>query len=68
MWESSECLGGRIALLNGKPTVRGRRIAVRTVLELLAAGESREGILRRYSVLEPDDDLCLSFAGEWGRA
>jgi uncharacterized protein (DUF433 family) len=49
---------------NGKPTIRGKRIAVQTLLELLSAGESREEILRQYPSLEPEDvDACLAFAG-----
>jgi uncharacterized protein (DUF433 family) len=49
---------------NGKPTIRGKRIAVQTLLELLSAGESREEILRQYPSLEPEDiKACLAFAG-----
>jgi uncharacterized protein (DUF433 family) len=33
-------------LCNGKPTIRGKRITVQTVLEFLGAGESSEEILR----------------------
>jgi len=50
-------------LCNGKPTIRGKRITVQTVLEFLAAGESREEILRQYPSLESDDlDACLTYA------
>lgn len=53
------------ALCNGKPTIRGKRITVQTVLEFLSAGESREEILRQYPSLEPEDiDACLAFAAE----
>lgn len=52
-------------LCNGKPTLRGKRITVQTVLEFLSAGESREEILRQYPSLEPEDiDACLAFAAE----
>jgi uncharacterized protein (DUF433 family) len=48
---------------NGKPTIRGRRITVQTILEFLGAGESREEILRQYPSLEPADlDACVAFA------
>lgn len=48
---------------NGKPTLRGKRITVQTVLEFLSAGEEREEILRQYPSLEPADiDACLAFA------
>jgi uncharacterized protein (DUF433 family) len=67
MTEMLEYLGGRITvhpdLCNGKPTIRGKRLTVQTVLEFLAAGESREEILRQYPFLEPEDiDACLRFA------
>jgi len=51
------------ALCNGKPTIRGMRITVQTVLEYLSAGESREEILRQFPMLEPEDiSACLAFA------
>jgi len=43
---------------NGKPTIRGLRITVKTVLEYLAAGESIENILEAYPVLEKEDILA----------
>jgi uncharacterized protein (DUF433 family) len=43
------------ALCNGKPAIRGTRIAVQTVLEYLGAGESRDEILRQFPMLEPED-------------
>jgi uncharacterized protein (DUF433 family) len=51
--------------LNGKPAIRGKRIAVQTVLEFLAAGDSPEEILLQYPSLEEDDiKACLQFAAE----
>ena len=35
-------------VLSGKPCIRGTRISVELVLELLASGASREDILRAY--------------------
>jgi len=50
-------------ICNGKPTLRGKRIAVQTILEFLGAGEAREEILRQYPSLEAADiDACLAFA------
>jgi len=50
-------------LCNGKPTVRGMRITVQTILGYLAAGDTREEILDNFPVLEPEDiDACLQFA------
>ena len=40
---------------NGKPTIRGMRITVKTVLEYLAAGETIENILDAYPYLERED-------------
>ena len=47
------CVSPRI--LGGKPIVRGRRLAVEHVLEMLAAGDDPETILGEYSWLEPED-------------
>ena len=50
---------------NGKPTVRGKRITVKTILEYIAAGETVENILSAYPVLEEDDiKAALKFAAE----
>jgi uncharacterized protein (DUF433 family) len=50
---------------NGKPTLRGKRIAVQTVLEFLSAGDSAEEILSQYPSLEAEDiRACLRFATE----
>ncbi len=50
-------------LCNGKPTIRGIRITVQTVLGYLAAGDSNEDILEAYPSLEAQDiDACLNFA------
>ena len=39
----------------GKPCIRGHRIRVSDLLDLLAAGASFEEILRDYSFLERED-------------
>ena len=52
-------------LLNGKPAVRGKRIAVATILEFLSAGDTKEEILKAYPFLEIEDiNACLKFAAE----
>ena len=60
---------------NGKPTIRGQRITVQTILEFLSAGESDEEILRKYPTLTQEDiQVSLAFAeqlmnqekGKWG--
>ncbi|MFN7934019.1 MAG: DUF433 domain-containing protein [Bryobacteraceae bacterium] len=50
-------------ILAGKPVIRGTRLAVEFVLELLAAGQSEEEILKNYPGLTREDILaCLSYA------
>ena len=47
-------------IFNGKPIVRGRRLAVDHVLEMLAAGDTPETILEGYPWLERADiQACL---------
>ena len=47
----------------GRPCIRGLRVRVRDVLELLAAGASHEEILNDYPCLEAADiTACLEFA------
>jgi uncharacterized protein (DUF433 family) len=51
------------AIFGGKPIIRGRRLAVEHVLEMLAAGDTPEIILQGYPWLEPDDiRACLVYA------
>jgi uncharacterized protein (DUF433 family) len=50
-------------ICNGKPTIRGMRITVKTILEYLAAGESVENILEAYPVLKREDiSAALQYA------
>ncbi|MGB5147134.1 MAG: DUF433 domain-containing protein [Porticoccaceae bacterium] len=42
-------------LCGGRPCIRGMRIRVKDVLDLLASGASREEILEDYPYLEPGD-------------
>ncbi|MGZ8190406.1 MAG: DUF433 domain-containing protein [Methylococcaceae bacterium] len=39
----------------GRPCIRGMRIRVRDILDLLAAGASKEQILEDYPYLEAED-------------
>lgn len=62
-------LTGRIVvdpkILIGKPVVRGTRISVELVVELLAAGWSHKQILASYPHLcEEDIRACLAYASE----
>ena len=52
-------------ILVGKPTVRGTRIAVELVADLLAQGWTHEQILDSYPGLTLDDiRACLAYASE----
>lgn len=45
------------AICHGKPTIRGLRYPVETILELLSAGMSIKDILSDYEDLEREDIL-----------
>jgi uncharacterized protein (DUF433 family) len=48
-------------VLAGKPVIRGTRLAVEFILELLAAGQSEGDLLANYPGLTREDILtCLS--------
>ena len=48
---------------NGRPIIKGTRIAVATVLEFLSAGDSIEEIIQGYPKLSRKDILaCLQYA------
>ena len=50
-------------ILSGKPVVRGTRLGVEFILELLAAGQSERDILENYPGLTREDILaCLGYA------
>jgi uncharacterized protein (DUF433 family) len=50
-------------VLGGKPAIRGTRLAVDFILELLAAGQSENDLLTNYPGLTREDILaCLSYA------
>ncbi len=40
---------------NGKPTIRGMRITVQTILEFISAGDTNDDILESYPFLEQAD-------------
>jgi len=47
----------------GRPCIRGMRIRVKDVLDLLAAGVDEAGILADYPYLEAEDiRACLAYA------
>ena len=53
------------AILAGKPIVRGTRLAVEFIIELLAQGWSDAQILENYPGLTKEDIIaCLAYAAE----
>ena len=56
---ANESLLSRITVepgkMGGRPCVRGMRIRVMDILDMLAAGATREAILRDYDELEDED-------------
>jgi uncharacterized protein (DUF433 family) len=47
----------------GRPCIRGLRVRVKDILDMLAGGSSREQILRDYPYLEDNDiTAALEFA------
>jgi uncharacterized protein (DUF433 family) len=52
-------------ILSGKPVIRGTRISVELIFELLAAGMSQTEILNNYPGLQHEDLLaCLAYASQ----
>lgn len=53
------------AVMGGKPTIRGMRVTVGTIIGLLAAGRSREEILDAYPYLENEDITAALAYAAW---
>jgi uncharacterized protein (DUF433 family) len=52
-------------VLVGKPIIRGTRISVEFVVDLLGRGWTREQILAEYDHLRPEDiQACLAYASD----
>jgi uncharacterized protein (DUF433 family) len=50
-------------VMAGKPTIRGTRLSVEYVLNLLAHGATFDGILQEYAGISRDDiQACILFA------
>ena len=53
------------AVLVGKPVVKGTRISVELIVDLLAQSWSHDQILSSYPHLKPEDiQACLAYASE----
>lgn len=51
----------------GKPCIRGRRIWVSLVLDMLAAGSKPEEIMTEYDLTEDDIRACIAYGAEMSR-
>ncbi len=52
-------------ILVGKPVVKGTRIAVELVIDLLARGWSQEQVMQQYDHITVEDiRACLGYASE----
>lgn len=50
---------------HGKPTIRGLRYPVETMLEYLAAGDSIENVLAEFPDLQREDlQACIQFGAQ----
>ncbi len=55
-------------IFGGKPIIRGRRLAVEHVLDMLAAGDDSATLLQGYPWLEAEDiQACLLYATRLAR-
>ena len=53
------------AVMLGKPAITGTRLTVELLLDLLASGETVEGLVEQYPQLTRDDVLAaLAYASE----
>jgi uncharacterized protein (DUF433 family) len=63
MTEIMERITVNIEQCGGRPCIRGMRIRVTDVLDLLAAGLSQQDVLEEMPALEIEDiEACLRFA------
>jgi uncharacterized protein (DUF433 family) len=62
-WEKRIIVDARI--LNGKPVIKGTRLAVEFIVDLLANGWTNNEILRNYpNLTQADIRACLAYAGQ----
>jgi len=53
-------------VLSGKPVIKGTRIPVYLIIELLANGMTEKEILRQYPTLKKEDiKAALTYASKW---
>ncbi|MGA9057392.1 MAG: DUF433 domain-containing protein [Terriglobia bacterium] len=62
-WQGRIVIDAKI--LTGKPTIKGTRLAVEFMVDLLAQGWAEAEIVKNYPGLNHEDILaCLSYASE----
>jgi len=62
----AECITVDPEQCGGRPCIRGMRIRVTDVLDLLANGLTFEEVLAEFPYLETEDiQACLRFASRW---
>jgi uncharacterized protein (DUF433 family) len=50
-------------VMGGKPCIRGLRVTVGTIVGLIAAGRTKDEVLKLYPYIEPEDiDQALAYA------
>ena len=60
-----KCITADPKILGGKPIIRGTRISVEFILELLASGATQAEILQDYPHLKAlDIKACLAYAAQ----
>ncbi|HIM16470.1 MAG TPA: DUF433 domain-containing protein [Dehalococcoidia bacterium] len=63
--EWRERIAGDPKVLMGKPAIKGTRISVELIIDLLANGWSHEEILRNYPHVSAEDiAACLHYAND----
>jgi uncharacterized protein (DUF433 family) len=55
------------AVCFGKPCIRGHRIWVSLILDLLASGATKEELLEEYLLEEADILACIAYGAEMAR-
>jgi uncharacterized protein (DUF433 family) len=55
------------ARCSGRPCIRGHRIWVSLVLDLLASGATIEEIVREYGITPEDVQACIAYGSEMAR-
>ena len=62
-WRARITLDAKV--LAGKPIIKGTRMSIEFVIDLLGRGWTVEQVLREYDHLSPEDiQACLAYAGD----